>query len=143
MQFELKFSKNKHKLDGRQPVTYIFDELNGLGVTVIGYADHNDEEGERVDITRLGNSSCSYCVPVDSNIRVLLSVPNGAPAVLLTPMIVAADGVEDIYPAFPLEAGDLYHLPMNIEMDADEDPNFWILRNQHDEVVLKIMIRVD
>jgi hypothetical protein len=143
MQFELKFSANKHKLGGRQAVTYLFDKMNGLGVTVNWHEDSDDEEGERVDMQRLGDHSCSYTVHKDVTIRVLLTVPPGEPAMLLTPTIVAGDGVESSYPACLLKAGELFHLPMNIEMDAGERPNSWILRNEHEQLVLKIMICVN
>lgn len=142
MQFELKFSKNKHKQDGRLSVTYTFDEVNGVGILVRGYEDSNDEEGGRADIDRLTDNSCAYTVYVEQNISVCLSVRPGATAMLLTPVLVA-DGGEEAYPCFELKAGDLYQLPINIEMDAGEDPNVWILRDEHDKVVVQITIRVD
>lgn len=145
MQFELKFNQYKAmqygNQYGRSTVTYTFDEVNGVGITVHGHEDFNDEEGGRMDIVRLDAKSCAYTVYVHQEIRVLLSVRPGATAMLLTP-VLQINGGEETLPAFTLNAGDLYHLPQNIEMDAGEDPNVWILRNQHGEDVVKIMIRV-
>ena len=141
MQFELKFDHYKAKQDGRSSVTYTFDEVNGVGILVRGYEDFNDEEGGRADIARLADNSCAYTVYAEQTIRVQLSVRPGATAMLLTPVLVA-DGAEEAYPCFELQAGDLYQLPCNIEMDAGEDPNVWILRDKHDKVVVKIMICV-
>lgn len=138
-QFELQFSLNKHKLDGRQAVKYTFDELNGVGVTVIGHQGRDDEEGERVDMEPRGDNVCAYKVPVDDTICVRLSRRPDAAAMLLTPVLVLADGVEERFPDFELNAKDLYQLPQNIEMDPGEGPNFWILK-EHDEVVLTLMI---
>ena len=145
MQFELKFNHHKAKQYGtqygRSTVTYTFDEVNGVGITVFGHEDFNDEEGGRQDIVRLDDKSCAYTVYAEQTIRVLLSVRPGATAMLLTPVLVC-NGGEETLPAFTLNAGELYQLPQNIEMDAGEDQNVWILRNQHGEVVVKIMIRV-
>lgn len=143
MQFEVKFSKYKHGLDGRQAVTYLFDTVNGLGVTVVWHEDGDDEEGERVDMTLSDVKTCLYTVAAGDTVRVLLTVPKDGTAMLLRPTFVDADGVETRYAAFELEAGGLYHLPVNIVMDAGEDPNAWVLRNEHDQVVLTIRIRVD
>jgi len=138
-QFELKFSATKARLDARLGVTYLFDPVNGVGVSVHWHADDDDSEGERVDAECLGGHRYSYTVPVGVLIRVLLTVAPGGPEMVLTPVLVAA-GVESTYPAVSIQAGDLYHTPVNLEMDSGEE-NVWVLRDEHGKQVLEIVVR--
>ena len=143
MQFELKCGKNKHGQDFKLPVKDTFDEVNGVGILVYGHEDGDDEEGERIEIFRRDAKSCAYTVHVHDEIEVYLGLNPTGSEMLLTPVLVLADGAEECFSAFKLNAGDLYRLPQNLQMDTGEDPNFWILRNEQNEVVLEIMIRVD
>jgi hypothetical protein len=71
----------------------------------------------------------------------LVAVEQDATAKLLQPVLVLADGVEEAYPPFDLLAGEKYQLP-NLEMDPNEGPNYWIIK-ENDEIVLTIMIHVE
>jgi len=143
MQFELKCGKNKHEQDGRQPMKYTFDQVNGIGIVVYAHENRDDEEGTRIENCRRGDKSCAYKVHVHDEIKVYLSLHPVVSEMLLTPVLGLADGSKQVFRAFKLNAGDLYRLPQNLQMDAGEDPNFWIIRNEQNEVVLEIMIRVD
>jgi len=141
-QFSLTFNKYKHEMcrNGRK-VEYIFDKVSSFGLAVSQHEGPDDEEGERVDMKPRGDGVFSYQVHPGNTIVVRLGLQKDATKKVLTPKVVWADGVEEAYPPFELFAGENYQLP-NLEMDPDEGPNFWILK-ENDEVVLTIMIHVE
>ncbi len=114
----------------------------GLQVTVSLHDGEDDEEGERIDASRItkGHDFRLYSVDPDLLIRVTLKNLSPTRNIAVKPVYVKENGEEETEEIVELKSGEYlpFQLPIPLQKEAGEGEDAWALKDHQGNTVLKL-----
>jgi len=115
-----------------------------LQVTVKQHDDKDDEEGERIDSSKVQTATDFRLYTVDAGQLLKVTVRNLSLArgISFTPIYLTEKGVEEPEGAVTLKGGQAQELPYPLEKTEGEKEESWVLKDENGKTLLKLRFAV-